>query len=355
MASKKGVIEVQFNWIFILIAGALIVAFFVILVQRQGTISDEKRDIDIKSKLSTILVGAKQSTGTYFIITIPKTEITYSCNGYSVGGTAPFQLGESFSPSKIKSQSNTIMLWALDWNLPYKISNFQYIVSPDVKYVLVDNIPSTLSSLSYLMPSNTSVVALSDNSFSATDLPNTNNYQIRFVTSSGDPTLWTLPDYINAMPDEDVTALKITPTLTSNPLFDNYGTLEFYKKNKLNGKFVSAGTANYIKEELVKGAIFTDNIETYNCIYKKAFEQFEITSKIYQLRTDRLSFLYTGSFNSECSGANQYYGLAASKIQNIIGSQTNLEIVYEKTYGDSDDSLRLYNQLLKKASCPFIY
>src|SRR3989338_1748 len=113
MSSKKGGIEVQFNWIFILIAGALILVFFVSLVQRQETVSNEKRDIDIRSKLSTILTSAKQSTGTLFEIKIPKTEIAFGCNGYSVGGTSPFQLGESFSPGRIKSASNTIFLWAL--------------------------------------------------------------------------------------------------------------------------------------------------------------------------------------------------------------------------------------------------
>ena len=136
MESKKGVIEVQFNWIFILVAGALILTLFVGLVQKQGTISNQKRDVDIRGKLNTILVSAKQSVGTQFVISIPKTEITFGCNGYSVGGTNPFQLGESFSPSMIKSSDNTLVLQSLDWSVPYRISNFQYILTPDVRYVI---------------------------------------------------------------------------------------------------------------------------------------------------------------------------------------------------------------------------
>ena len=81
MDSKKGVIEIQFNWIFILVAGALILILFVVIVQRQGSVSNQSRDIDIRSKLGTILTGAKQSTDTTFVIDIPsKTEIDFGCN-----------------------------------------------------------------------------------------------------------------------------------------------------------------------------------------------------------------------------------------------------------------------------------
>ena len=48
MQNRKGVVEVQFNWVFIIIIGAVILAFFVSMSMKQKGISEEKKDYKIK-------------------------------------------------------------------------------------------------------------------------------------------------------------------------------------------------------------------------------------------------------------------------------------------------------------------
>ena len=274
MESKKGVIEVQFNWIFILVAGALILTLFVGLVQKQGTISNQKRDVDIRGKLNTILVSAKQSVGTQFVISIPKTEITFGCNGYSVGGTNPFQLGESFSPSMIKSSDNTLVLQSLDWSVPYRISNFQYILTPDVRYVITPD-SAYVNDVRRLLPDNISVTYFSGTNIADLGgMDDLNNYKVRLISveeggSGGQrPSAYGgfVPGWIVDMKKEDVTALHVVvmESPSGNPL-NGWGILEFYSWD--GSGFVLDKEYRYVKKETMLGAIVTDNHETFGCVF----------------------------------------------------------------------------------------
>ena len=40
--NKKGIIEIQFNWIFVLVVGAIILVFFFGFVQKQKSFAEEK-------------------------------------------------------------------------------------------------------------------------------------------------------------------------------------------------------------------------------------------------------------------------------------------------------------------------
>ena len=59
MENKKGVIEVQFNWVFIIIIGAVIIAFFVNMSMKQKGVSEEKLSVTIAEHMKTILTGAE--------------------------------------------------------------------------------------------------------------------------------------------------------------------------------------------------------------------------------------------------------------------------------------------------------
>ncbi len=132
---KRGVIEVQFNWIFILIIGAVILLFFFGIVRTQKTVSEKKISITVKRDIRAILTGAGVSTGTTSLVEVPKTQIDFDCEGYSIQKTSPIKTLVSFSPDSIYDIK--LMLWALDWNIGYRITNFLYITSPNIRYILV--------------------------------------------------------------------------------------------------------------------------------------------------------------------------------------------------------------------------
>ena len=133
---KKGVIEVQFNWIFTLIVGALILALFSSIIIKQKSSSENTISATLLTNLETILVGAKISTGTINVIDMPKTNIEFSCNQYSQGN-AQKQIRDKviFSPNLLKGKQ--LITWALEWKVPFKITNFLYVTSPEVRYILI--------------------------------------------------------------------------------------------------------------------------------------------------------------------------------------------------------------------------
>lgn len=361
MKTKRGVIEVQFNWIFVLIAGAIILLLFVIIVQRQSDVSEEKASIDIKTKFKTILVSAKQSTNTLFSLQMPKTEITYDCNGYSVKGTNPIVLGESFSPSVLKSVTRTLYLWSLDWSVPYKTANFQYIVSPDVRYI-VDDSGDNATELYNLLPENITKEFVNLNQINIEeDLEDRNNYRVKFIFVDNEPDGISLPGFLKNMKNEDVTAIKIDIgdcEAQPNSIFDGCGNVSFYEKDDAN--FDKKGKYPYLKKESLLGAIFVDNNDTYECIMKRAMKKLEITTKVYYNRT---SFLYEYFQDIErsnyCKERFEYF-LGLKRLNSTITNSTeflfkNVKDIYNEVYTRDINSLKSLNKELQRGSCPLIY
>ena len=61
---KRGQIEITFNWIYIVIAGAVILLFFFSLVVKQKQISEERLSNEVVQIMSSILTGAGVSEKT---------------------------------------------------------------------------------------------------------------------------------------------------------------------------------------------------------------------------------------------------------------------------------------------------
>ena len=140
MKTNKSQISIQITWIFVLIAGALILVFFIGLVYKQKTISETKNVAIIASKLETIFAGARISTGSTQLIQIPESELNFLCqDGYSefsIGGVPrEFPIEAVFSPEVI--EGTEIISLALDFEIPFRAGQILYLSSPKIKYVLV--------------------------------------------------------------------------------------------------------------------------------------------------------------------------------------------------------------------------
>src|SRR3989338_6328662 len=133
---KRGMIEVNFNWIFILIAGAVIFVFFINIVNKQRQFSDIKTSSAIVTSLESILTGAQISTSTVNIIDLPKVDIGFECDRYFIGPVPKQTKGNViFAPNLLKGKK--MITWALDWNLPYRVTNFLYVTDPELRYIIV--------------------------------------------------------------------------------------------------------------------------------------------------------------------------------------------------------------------------
>ena len=99
---KRGAVEIQFNWIFILIIGALILTFFFAIAQKQKQLSERRLGADISSELDLLFTGQGVSSNTISVMNIPNVPIKVSCDDYTLFNV-PRRLGNTiiFSPQEI--------------------------------------------------------------------------------------------------------------------------------------------------------------------------------------------------------------------------------------------------------------
>ena len=343
--NKKAAIEVQFNWIFVLIAGAMILAFFITIVVKQKFVSEQAISATVLTSLESILTGAKVSIGATNTIDLPpKTEIKFGCDEYSIGDM-PKQTKTRiiFAPDLIKGRK--MVTWALGWSLPYRVTNFLYLTSPDVKYVIVGS-GDLAKEINKTLPDEISKEIASDIE-DAERIKYKNNYQTKFifVDTSGVITL----DY--SFRNADVTAIQIIPESEANS-----GTIKFYEKdpaNPLNFKLIE--TTYYLKIESLIGAIFSGNAETYNCVMKKAFKKLSIITSIYQERSTALASYYS----SQGSACDSYHSTLdineIADVSSVLSGPSPLELSSFTSLLNSVNSLKDQNKEAQLYSCALIY
>ena len=87
--SKKGQLTLSFNWIFVMVAGAVILLFFVGLIVKQKDSSEQKLNFDVVNILESILVGStvsEQTINTIDTSGISSMELFFECELDSDGG-----------------------------------------------------------------------------------------------------------------------------------------------------------------------------------------------------------------------------------------------------------------------------
>src|SRR3990167_9224883 len=125
---KRGQIELTFNWVYILIAGTVILLFFVGLVARQKVVSEERLSGEVVEVMGSILAGAGVSEKTKNFIDasgLADYTLYFQClEGISEFGIKdkPARMQNSidpiFAPGEI--QSSRIVTWSLPYTLPFK-------------------------------------------------------------------------------------------------------------------------------------------------------------------------------------------------------------------------------------------
>jgi len=328
MAIKKSQISTQFAWIFILIAGAIILIFFISLVYKQKAISEQKLASDVQVQLKSILLGAGLSPGTSKQIETPNAEIDFTCDeegfsAYSVKGALqkeeiPMQV--LFAPNIIKGDK--LIAWALEWDAPFKVTNFLYLSSPKVKYVFV----SPPEDVEKDFPEDFSKETVNDVSAVSAEGAD----KIRFVFFNKEPVF---PSQLNPK-KVDISAINIAS-----------GQIYFYKAGK--NSFAKVGEIPYLDMPSLYGAIFSDDLAFYECDMKKAFKRLNFISQIYSERQDELK--------SYGTGCGLYY---IAPIQNLVSDSgqcsTDIRGCMGKIAFDVG-AIKSQQEILIIKSCPLLY
>jgi hypothetical protein len=297
---KSASIEIQFNWIFVLIVGALILVFFINISSAQRKNADQKLAFDLTSKIDLIMSGALAIPKTGQIFDMPNIPFNLECSAISTSGVQKqFPDRIIFGPDVLKGKS--LVIFSEDWTVPFKVTNFLYITTSNVRYIVVvdptevryeeaekfynslpDNITKEMSSLE--------------------NIKDKNNYKIRLIfleeiydhLTGADLADLPLPAFMEGLPESALSGVYITGANE-----DSIATVQFIKKDR-TGLLLSGEEIDIYKEPMIFGAIFAENKEQFNCSYMKAFKKLYYISQVYEKREELLVQGYLDTSQQEC-------------------------------------------------------
>jgi hypothetical protein len=278
MVGKRG-IEMQFHWIFILIAGAVILAFFFSLVAKQKSLSEEKLSITLSSNMEAVFSGAIESKGTAQPLPVPKGGMEFSCSESCV---CDFRIGSKvtsfrdkiiFAPSLIEGQD--ALAWSNEWKLPFRVTNFLYITNPNVKYYVI-YVPGTqgermFDRINKTLPPGLNIAVLKDPDVS--DVPYEGFQETKFVFLD--------------IPDSQVNLEALDSDFRKKQVSGvdiHQSTITFYEKLPNELVFTSASSP-FVGEPLIFAAMFSADKQMYDCGLKTAFFKLNHVARIIYGRT----------------------------------------------------------------------
>ena len=284
---KQAQVEVTFNWIYILIAGTVILLFFIGIAVKQKSSSEQQLSGDIVRTLQSIFTAASVSEKTKNTIDISGLQdytFYFRCQeGTGEYGIVEYQqtkqdpIQPMFSPAEIKgSQLN---LWSLPYKLPFKVIDFLFITSENTQYFLVGSDPFIDEFLNETQrDEGTSFYVNADQIQHLDEAQAENNFQVRIVDFTGVLIRENLPvpPSMKEMEDEKVTAVS----------FNTPFSVEYYQKQGSSWKKTSRNPVKIIsmggqRDAAKYAAIFAADQEMYECNMEKAFRRLKILNEIY--------------------------------------------------------------------------
>ncbi len=313
---KKAQMEVTFNWVYILIAGTVILLFFVGLVTRQKTISEERLSGEVVDVMSSILVGAGVSEKTKNFIDASGLA-DYTLYFQCVDGVSEFGIKDQpartqnsidplFAPKEI--MSSRIVTWSLPYAMPFKVMDFLFVIPSTIKYYIMGNDAEFVKEF---LNSTEGIERVYVSGLS--QIEPEENLQVRIIDTSGTVIPGSsVPAQLQQFEDEEVSAVAFTGA----------NQVDFYQKEglswqKLNSKAVRVISLPGERDAAKYAAIFANDDEMYWCNMGKAFRRMELLTKVYGGeeiafgeaggKIGELITSYKSDGSSECMGNLEQY------------------------------------------------
>jgi hypothetical protein len=296
--NSRGQIQVTFNWVFILIAGAVILLFFIGIVVKQKDVSEQRLNEDVVSVMESIFTGAGVSEKTKNSIStsgLADYTFYFSCEeGVSEYGIKdrPARTQDNimplFSPKELKT-TNMLTL-SLPYKMPYKSADLLFVTSDNTKYYL------TGSGNGFWEEFMNSTEGFNIEYVPSINLPEIDagkNFQVRIIDLDGDKILdgGEVPENLLVFEDDKITAVSF---ITSE-------MVDYFEKDgnvwrKTNQNHVQIISLDGERDAAKYAAIFSGDETIYMCNMKKAFQRLEYVTRVYGgpsiVRGDVLGKLY---------------------------------------------------------------
>ena len=331
---NKKAFEIQFNWIFVLIAGATILMFFIAVVVKQKSVADISTKATVLKSVDAIITGAGVSTDTTNAVNIPESDIEISCNRVSLGTVSKqYENLLLFAPSLLKGDK--LITQTLAFSTPYRTSNILYVTNQQIRYIIIGN-SNLARETNRTLPSELKKELYA----SVPEIKNSNNYKIKFIIFDE---MIEFPKSLVKMPDIDATAIRINGN-------NERGIIEFWQKDGVSWQ--AKGSSQYLEKSSLIGAVYADTLDDYHCNMQHVFSRLHLVTKIYIDKTEKLLQKDSSSRQVQC---NQFYDSALAHLKNIFSASSDFNQENSNFISDSAKSLAVENKNAQIYSCTLIY
>lgn len=346
--------ELQFHWIFVLIAGAIILAFFFSVVQKQRSISEERLSVTLSTDIDAVFSSALESRGTSQRLAVPESGISFSCSdvcdcNFWIGKKAT-QFGDKiiFAPGFLGE--GKAVAWSLDWKVPFRAANFLFLMNPSDKYFFVmdssnSRSRSLLARLNQSLPSDVPLSVISPGEISG--IVPYEGLRYRFVFLD-------VPASSPFGLDEDFKGIDVSAVYVNS--VDKAVT--FYSKDRKRLSF-TADSSLFLGDPGIFAAVFSDDKDMFECGMKKAFSRLSVVSSVLRSRASSLEGEMSSAGRSDCvySASGMDYVADISSSAGVLADSSSF--VADKGQFDimagAIDGLGGLNSNLVQQSCPWIY
>lgn len=298
--NKKAISPIIFTWIFVLIAGALILTFFISFSFQHIKLSKEKNSAQLALNLDNQLeaFGISEDSNKKIDLAL-ESNLNFDCDSITAGNFKNPHDKIIFSPSQL--QSTQIYAWTEAFNFPYKIANFYYLGNEKTKIILV------YDSASYNFVNTLQIPELFD---------------VKTISIS----------YFQPEQNKNADIIYFTQSAPSNSIQVNPNIHEITINNK---------KTFYLNSEQLYGLFFTK--ENYECLLQKTLKKLEDVSEIYSQKSYYLSLKTTNP-------------LCKSKLANARSTLSQFKTLKQySTLTDFKERIEILNKDLEKNDCSTLY
>tara|TARA_Y100000310_G_scaffold344364_1_gene456783 strand:- start:19764 stop:20909 length:1146 start_codon:yes stop_codon:yes gene_type:complete len=347
--SRSAQISITFNWIYIMIAGGVILLFFIGIVVKQQSRSEQILSTDVLEIMEGIFTGASVSDDT--INHIPAAGLRdytfyFNCEDeygeYGIEGLSnPIedQITPLFSPLEIRSDE--FILWSVPYHLPYKMIDMLMISSKHTKYVMLSSTDPFVTELIKLLTDEFNI----DFVDSFDDVKMGANFHLRIIYLPGQFDN-AIPASLQNLAPGTLSAIEFTGDQVT--FYDNDATT--WKKDKT----LPVITMDEDRPAAKYAAMFAGNAKIYECNMRKAFRRAEFISRLHELKYTEI-VQHHSSLTDPCNilvskGKTMPAKLAAeAEICSLSLEGGCSEIL------NTANELQIFNQKLRQESCVQLY
>ncbi|MBI4210921.1 MAG: hypothetical protein HY544_05475 [Candidatus Diapherotrites archaeon] len=338
----------QVNWIYVLIAGGVILLFFagVAIKQREAAKKSLAED-----SLKVVDSLTYQPSGSSQMIDFPNLEMKLACSkgltSISIGGAQQLRpLMPVFGSSTIKSDE--LLTLTKQWQAPFRVADFVFLTSKDTRYIVAFSSTDAMSfALKERIMKTLPEQAVKEAVAPSASIADKSHRRIVIIGANLDPSALVNANAWLTSSKSKVTVIRIQSNdrVASASKTSRRGELGYCSLS--TGCPALTGNLNYLEDAMLFAAIYSENQASFSCGMERAFERLRDVSQVYWTRTNSLKTYY--QTDAVC---RVKYASAPNKVDAIKSAAAAKNAGVLTT---ARDSLEIVNDEALNSACATIY